>query len=86
MTATQPYKFIGLGAMTATKPYKFIGFGAMTATKPYKFIGFGAMTVNPTSEINVPARSGGTELHRALPGTAGRPGQSSVERCPGRVF
>ena len=26
-----------------TNPYKFIGFGAMDVTKPYKFIGFGAM-------------------------------------------
>ncbi len=25
--------------MEATEPYKFIGFGAMDATKPYKFMG-----------------------------------------------
>ncbi len=33
---TEPYKFIGFGAMEVTKPYKFIGFGAMEVTKPYK--------------------------------------------------
>ncbi len=27
--------------MEVTNPYKFIGFGAMEVTKPYKFIGFG---------------------------------------------
>ncbi len=43
MDVTNPYKFIGFGAMDVTKPYKFIGFGAMDVTKPYKFIGFGAM-------------------------------------------
>ncbi len=26
--------------MDVTEPYKFIGFGAMDVTKPYKFIGF----------------------------------------------
>ena len=31
---------------------------------------------NPTSEINVPARSGGTELHRALPGRRAVPGRA----------
>ncbi len=59
------------------------------ASRPCQNLGSTAAFVtlnNPTSEINVPARSGGTELHRALPGTAGRPGQSSVERSPGWVF
>ena len=28
--------------MKVTNPYEFIGFGAMEVTKPYEFIGFGA--------------------------------------------
>ncbi len=31
--------------MDVTNPYEFIGFGAMDVTKPYEFIGFGAMDV-----------------------------------------
>ncbi len=29
--------------MDGTEPYKFIGFGAMDGSKPYEFIGFGAV-------------------------------------------
>jgi hypothetical protein len=42
--------------------------------------------INPTSEVNVPERMWGTPLPRVLPGTAGRPGHRSPERCPERVF
>ncbi len=37
---SEPYKFIGFGAMEVTKPYKFIWFGDIDGTKPYEFIRF----------------------------------------------
>ncbi len=36
---SQPYEFIGLGAMDVTKPYKFIWFGDIHGPEPYTFIG-----------------------------------------------
>jgi hypothetical protein len=39
MGVTEPYEFIGLGAMGVTKPHEFIGFGAMDVAKPLEEVG-----------------------------------------------
>ncbi len=43
---SEPYEFIGLGAMHVTRPYKFIWFGDISGPKPYKFIGLRRANLN----------------------------------------
>ena len=40
---SEPYTFIGFGALDVTRPYEFIGFGDIHGPKPYEFTGFGMM-------------------------------------------
>ncbi len=43
--------------MDVTNPYEFIGFGAMDVTKPYEFIRFGAMDI-PHIHLSGPREDG----------------------------
>jgi hypothetical protein len=37
---SEPYEFMGFGAMDATKPFKFVWLADIHGPNPYKFIGF----------------------------------------------
>ncbi len=71
--------------MEVTEPYRFIGFGAMEVTKPYEFIGFGAgntayQTGPRPSRARLPtgiAGHGG-----AAPPTGGMPYSAETKRLP----
>ncbi len=48
---SEPYAFIGLGAMEVTKPYKFIWLGDIHGSKSYKFIGCRWAFISQTSVL-----------------------------------
>ncbi len=54
--------------MDVTNPYEFIGFGAMGVTKPCKFIGFGARPCERGPYLHYNSLVGSGEVDTPAPG------------------